>query len=142
VTTRPRRRASAAEAPHNQAAGHGGSLAAAALSVLDALDERRLVGMDVPFLSTLAGARSGTIGAALQARRHEIELQPLETRTTRGAIAYLKVEKPRFFFLKGSMGAVVAAGVSTAALPYASAARAASSVDCLAVGASAPAPSA
>jgi hypothetical protein len=44
----------------------GGSLAAAALfAALDTLDERRLVGTDVPDLSTLAGARSGTIGASL-----------------------------------------------------------------------------
>jgi hypothetical protein len=44
----------------------GGSLTAAALSAArDALDERRLVGMDVPDLSTLAGMRSGTVGAAL-----------------------------------------------------------------------------
>jgi hypothetical protein len=34
-------------------------------AALDALDERRLVGTDVPDLSTLAGTRSGTIGAAL-----------------------------------------------------------------------------
>jgi hypothetical protein len=65
------------------------------------------------------------------------------------ATAYLKVEKPRFLFLKGSTNAVVAAGVATAALPDASvtragasAARAASSVDRLAAGASAPAPGA
>jgi hypothetical protein len=40
-------------------------LAAAVLSALDTLDERRLVGTDVPDHSTLAGVRSGTIGAAL-----------------------------------------------------------------------------
>jgi hypothetical protein len=66
-----------------------------------------------------------------------------------GAIAYLKVEKPCFLFLKGSTGAVVEAGVTTAALPDASAAcagasatRAAPSVDRLVAGASAPAPGA
>jgi hypothetical protein len=48
--------------PVASAAGRGGSLATAALSTLDV---RRLVGMDVPDLSTLAGARSGTIGATL-----------------------------------------------------------------------------
>jgi hypothetical protein len=51
--------------PVASAAGHCGSLATAVLSSLDALDERRLVGTDVPDLSTLAGAWSGTIGAAL-----------------------------------------------------------------------------
>jgi hypothetical protein len=48
--------------PVASVAGRGGSLATAALSTLDV---RRLVGMDVPDLSTLAGARSGTIGATL-----------------------------------------------------------------------------
>jgi hypothetical protein len=53
----------------------GGSLAAAALSsALDALDERHLVGTDVPNLSTLAGARLGTIGAALSTQKQEFEL--------------------------------------------------------------------
>jgi hypothetical protein len=36
-----------------------------------ALDERRLVGMTVSVLSTLAGARGGTVGATLRARRQE-----------------------------------------------------------------------
>jgi hypothetical protein len=40
----------------------GGTLARSALY---ALDERRLVGTDIPDLSTIAGVRSGTIGAAL-----------------------------------------------------------------------------
>jgi hypothetical protein len=64
-----------------------------------------------------------------------------------GAIAYLKVEKPRFLFLEGSTGIVVAATDAAAALPDASAARggasmvrAAPSVDCLGVGTSAPTP--
>jgi hypothetical protein len=52
--------------PAPLSAPRGGSLAATTLSAaLDALDERRLVGTDVPELSTLAGARSGMIGAAL-----------------------------------------------------------------------------
>jgi hypothetical protein len=51
--------------PVASAAERGGSLATAALSTLDDLDERRLVGTDAPDLSTLAGARSGTIGDAL-----------------------------------------------------------------------------
>jgi hypothetical protein len=105
-------------------AGRGDSLAAAALYALDALDERRLVGTDVPDLNTLAGEGSGTIDATLRTRRQEIELQPLETRTSGGATAYLKVEKPRFFFLEGSTDAVVAVGVATATLPDASVARA------------------
>jgi hypothetical protein len=46
-------------------------LAAVAVLVAarDALDERRLVGTAVSVLSTLAGARGGTVGATLQARR-------------------------------------------------------------------------
>jgi hypothetical protein len=115
--------------PVASAAPRGGSLAATALSAArDALDERRPVGMDVPDLSSLAGARSGTVGAALRAQRYEIELQPLEIRTFGGATTYVKVEKPRFLFLEGSMGAVVAAVVATAALPDTSAARAGASV--------------
>jgi hypothetical protein len=51
------------------------------------------VGMDVPDLSTLASARSGTVVTALRAQRYEIELQPLKIRTSGGATAYLKVEK-------------------------------------------------
>jgi hypothetical protein len=113
-----------------------GSLAATALSAAhDALDERRLVGTDVPDLSTLAGARSGTIGAALSTRRQEFELQAFETRSSGEATAYLKVENPRFLFLMGSTGAVVAAGVATATLPDASATHTAPSVDCLVAGA-------
>jgi hypothetical protein len=107
------------------------------------------VGTDVHDLSTLAGARSGTVGTALRARRQGIELQPLETRTSGGATAYLKVENPRFLFLEGSTGAVVAAAVVTAALPNAfaasagaSVARAVSSTDRSEAGASAPAPGA
>jgi hypothetical protein len=98
--------------------------------------------MDVPDLSTLAGARSGTVGATLGARRQEVELQPLGTRTSGGATTYLKVEKPCFLFLEGSTGAVEAAAVATAALRDASAARAASPTDRPAAGASAPAPGA
>jgi hypothetical protein len=37
----------------------------------DALDERRLVGTAVSVLSTLAGARGGTMGATLRARRQQ-----------------------------------------------------------------------
>jgi hypothetical protein len=107
----------------------GGSLAAAALpTACDALDERRLMGTDVPDLSTLAGARSGTVGATLRTRRQEIELQPLEAKTSGAATAYLKVEKPRFLFLEGSTSAVVAAAIATAALLDASVARAGASV--------------
>jgi hypothetical protein len=51
--------------PVASTAGRGGSLAVATLSALDALDERRLVGTDVPDLSILAGVSSGMIGAAL-----------------------------------------------------------------------------
>jgi hypothetical protein len=48
----------------------------AAVAVLavarDALDERRLVGTAASVLSTLAGARGGTVGATLRTRRQEI----------------------------------------------------------------------
>jgi hypothetical protein len=106
------------------AASCGGSLTAAALSVTrGALDERRLVGTDASDLSALAGARAGTVGGTLRTRKQEIELQPLETRTSGGVTAYLKVEKPRFLFLEGSTGAAVAAAVAAVALPDASSTR-------------------
>jgi hypothetical protein len=66
--------------PAASAVPRGGSLAAAALSAaLDALDERRLEGTDVPDLNTLAGTRSGTIGTALSTWRQGFELQTIET---------------------------------------------------------------
>jgi hypothetical protein len=46
-----------------------------------------------------------------------------------GAIAYLKVEKPHFLFLEGSMGAMAVADAATVALPDASSTRATSFVD-------------
>jgi hypothetical protein len=73
-------------------------------------------------------------------KNEKIKHLPLETGASRGAIAYLKVEKPRFLFLEGLTGAVVAAATAAAALPDASATCAAPSVDHLAVGISAPAP--
>jgi hypothetical protein len=66
-----------------------------------------------------------------------------------GAVAYLRVENPRFLFLGGSVDVVAAAGVATASPPVvpaaragASAARVASLVGCLEVGTPAPAPGA
>jgi hypothetical protein len=53
------------------AAPRGSPLAAAAVlaAAHDALDERRLVGTAASVLSTLAGARGGTVGATLRTRR-------------------------------------------------------------------------
>jgi hypothetical protein len=54
-----------------------GSLAATALSAAhDALDERRLVGTDVPDLSTLAGVRSGTIALPCQHGDRSLSSKP------------------------------------------------------------------
>jgi hypothetical protein len=52
---------------------HGASfVAVAALPVTrDALDERRLVGMDASALSAFAGARGGTVGATLRTRNQK-----------------------------------------------------------------------
>jgi hypothetical protein len=63
------------------------------------------------------------IGAALSTQRQGFELQPFKTRKFGEAVAYLKVEKPRFLFLEGSADAEAAADVAAAALPDASAAR-------------------
>jgi hypothetical protein len=64
-----------------------------------------------------------------------------------GAVAYLRVEKPCFLFLVGSTGIVAAADIATtaplvtsAARAGTSAVRAASLIDCLVMGAPAPAP--
>jgi hypothetical protein len=72
-----------------------------------------------------------------------------ERRGYGGAVAYLRVENPRFLFLGGSADAVAAASVATASPPVVSAARTgastpcdASLVGCLAAGAPAPAPGA
>jgi hypothetical protein len=84
-----------------------------------------------------------------ECKNREIKLLPFENGASRGAMAYLKVEKPRFLFLEGSTSAVAVADVATVALPGASAARAgtsaahaASSVDRLAAGTPTSAPGA
>jgi hypothetical protein len=53
------------------AAGCGSETSAVAVLAVarDALDERRLVGTAASVLSTLAGARGGTVGATLRTRR-------------------------------------------------------------------------
>jgi hypothetical protein len=114
-----------------------------------ALDELRLVGTAASDLNTLAGARGGTVGATLRTQRREIRHPPLKDMASGGAIAYLRVEKPRFLFLGGSAGVVAAVDVATAATPVASAARAgtsaarvASLVGCLVADAPTPAPGA
>jgi hypothetical protein len=78
-------------------------------------------------------------------KNKKIKLLPPETGASRGVIAYLKVEKPRFLFLEGSTGVFVAVAAAAAAHPDTSAARAgafvaraAPSVDRLVAGASAP----
>jgi hypothetical protein len=88
---------------------HGSSLVLPV--TLDTLDERRLMGTDASDLSTLAGVRGegGQSAPPCERKNEKIKLLPLETGASGGAIAYLKVEKPRFLFLEGSTGAVVAA---------------------------------
>jgi hypothetical protein len=86
----------------------------------------------------------------------KIKLPPLEDMVSRGVVAYLRVEKPRFLFLGGSTGVVATADVATATPRVTSAAqagasavrvgspaaRAASLMGCLATGTPAPAPGA
>jgi hypothetical protein len=118
----------------------GSPVVAALPAARGALDERRLVGTDASDLSALAGASAGTVGATLRTQKQKTELQTLETKTSGGAISYLKVEKPRFLFLEGPTDAAVAPVAAAAALPGgASAARATSSTDRPVAGASAPA---
>jgi hypothetical protein len=79
------------------------------------------------------------VGATLRTQRREIRHPPLEDMASGGVIAYLRVEKPRFLFLGGSVGVVATADVATATPPIASAARVASLVGCLVADAPAPA---
>jgi hypothetical protein len=122
---------------------------AASSATCDALDERRLVGTAASDLSTLADARGARSASPCEHINGKIKPPPLKDRVSRGAIPHLRVEKPHFLFLEGSTGAAGAAGVAAAAPPEASAvrtgasaARAASVMDCLATSAPAPAPGA
>jgi hypothetical protein len=123
--------------------GCGGSpVAVASPAARDALDECRLVGTDSSDLSALAGASAGTYDITLRTKRHETKHQPLETSAHGENATYLRLEKPRFLFLEGSVGAAVAPVVAAAtltdapaALAGASAVRVASSADRPAVGA-------
>jgi hypothetical protein len=107
------------------AAPRGPLLATVAVlpAACSALDECRLVGTAASDLSTLAGARGGTVGATLRTQRQEIRHPPLKDMASGGVIAYLRVEKPRLLFLGGSVGVVATADVATATPPIASAAR-------------------
>jgi hypothetical protein len=126
----------------------GSPVAAAVPPVtLGALDEHLLEGTDASDLSALAGARGGTVSATLRTQNERIRLMLLENGASGGVITYLKVEKPRFLFLKGSPGAVAATSVIATALPGVSAVRigifttrATPFVDRLVAGASAPTP--
>jgi hypothetical protein len=129
----------------------GPSLAAVAAlpAARGALDERHLVGTAASNLNTLAGARGAQWAPPCEHEDEKIKLPPLEDAASGGAVAYLRVEKPRFLFLGGSAGVVAAADVATTAPPVtstvragASAARAASLTGCPATGAPAPTPGA
>jgi hypothetical protein len=65
-----------------------------------ALDERRRVGMDASALSTLAGARGGTVGATLRTWKQTVRPPPVGHATPRKTISYLKEEKARFLFVE------------------------------------------
>jgi hypothetical protein len=123
--------------PVTMAVSRGGSPDAAALTVSrGALDECRLVGTDASDLSTLAGARAGTIGVTLRTGNTRVSFDPSKSRMHWGNAAHLKLEKPRFLFLEGPGGAVFALAGATVALAGTSAALAGSSADNPAVGAS------
>jgi hypothetical protein len=126
-----------------------------------ALDERCRVGMDASALSTLAGARGGTVGTTLRRCKQAVRFPHDGHATPRMMISGLEEEKARFLFLEVPADVAGAAGATAAAPPAistartgasatrtdasearadASAARAASVVDCLVAGASAPTP--
>jgi hypothetical protein len=58
------------------------------------------VGMDASTLSTLAGARGGTLGTALRKCKQTVKFQPIGCATPRKAIPYLEEEKARFLFFE------------------------------------------
>jgi hypothetical protein len=136
------------------------AVAASLAPVHSALDERRRVGMDASALSTLAGARGGTVGTVLRKCKQIVKFPPIRHATPRKTIPYLEEEKARFLFLEIPTDVAGAAGAAGAAPPAisparggpalctdasearvgASAARAASVVECLVAGAPAPAP--
>jgi hypothetical protein len=74
--------------------------------------------MDASALSTLAGARGGTVGATLQTQKQSITSLPIEHATPRKATPYLKEEKARFLFLEDPTDVAGAAGAAAAA-PFA-----------------------
>jgi hypothetical protein len=118
----------------------GGSPVAAALAAAHgALYERRLVSTAASDLSTLAGARAGTVGVTLRTRNTRVSIDPSKSRTHGGKTAHLKLEKPHFLFLEGSGGAAVALASTAVAPTGASAALASSSAKDPATGAFTPA---
>jgi hypothetical protein len=99
-----------------------------------ALDECRLVGTVASDLNTLAGVRGARWAPPCKHEDEKIKLPPLEDTTSGGALAYLRVEKPRFLFPGGSAGVVTAADIATAAPPVAYAVRAGTFAVCAASG--------
>jgi hypothetical protein len=119
------------------AVSRGGSPVATALATAHvALNDCRLVGMDVSDLSALAGARAGMVGMGLQTRNTKVNIDPSRSKTRGGNATHLRFEKPRFLFLEGSWGAPVAPAGATVALAGASAAPAGTSTDDPVAGAS------
>jgi hypothetical protein len=95
-------------------------------------------------LSRCEGGHGGRHPA--DAKKRKLSSLPPKRRIYGGAVAYLRVENPRFLFLGGSADVVAAAGVATASprvIPAtragASVARVACLIGCLAAGAPAPA---
>jgi hypothetical protein len=104
--------------PVATAVPRGGSPVAAALPTsCGALDECRLISTDVSDLSTLAGARAGTVGVTLRTKKYKTEHHSHSKSGAHGQSAtYLKLEKPRFLFLESSGGTAVAPVVAAVAL--------------------------
>jgi hypothetical protein len=78
----------------------GSSVAATLAAAHGALYERRLVSTAASDLSTLAGARAGTVGVTLRMRNTRVSIDPSKSRTHGGNTAHLNLEKPRFLFLR------------------------------------------
>jgi hypothetical protein len=100
------------------------AVAASLAPARGALDERRRVGTDASALSTLAGARGGTVGTTLWGHKQIVRFPPDGHATPRKTIPYLEEEKARFLFLEVPADVAGAADTTAAAPPAISTARA------------------
>jgi hypothetical protein len=124
--------------PVATAVSRGDSPVVAVLATTRAtLDERPHVGTDASDLSTLAGARAGTIGVTLRIGKHKDEHRPLEIKDARGKCCSSQVGEALLPLPRRFGGTVVPVG-AVVALTGATTVLADSSTDDPVAGATAP----